>query len=213
MPDIEQLKKDICLVGRRMYERGLVAARDGNISYRLGDGRFLSTPAGVSKGFMTPDMISIVDSEGTQLEGDVPRSSEILLHLEVYRRRSDVTAVCHAHPPHATAFAVANQEPPTGVMPEVEVHLGRVPVACYELPGTEDLAATIRPLLDVSPRAILLANHGAVTYDTTLEQSYLNMELLESYCQIIMLSQSLGGYKPLDEKRIRQLHEVRRQRS
>lgn len=114
-----ELKREICEVGRRMYERGFVAANDGNISYRLGDGRFLCTPTGVSKGFLKPADIAVVDDQGNQISGAKPRTSEIKLHLQIYAELPEINAVAHAHPPHATAFAVAGIDIPSCILPEV----------------------------------------------------------------------------------------------
>src|SRR5579859_7754672 len=129
-----KIKEQICEIGRRVYAKGFAAANDGNISYRIGENEVMCSPTMVSKGFMKPDDICKVDLEGKQLAGTRKRSSEILLHLSVYKHRPDVKAVVHCHPPHATAFAVAGEPVPNCVLPEVEVFLGEVPTAMYETP-------------------------------------------------------------------------------
>ena len=130
-----EIKQQICEFGRRMYEKGYVAANDGNISVRIGGGKYLCTPTGVSKGALTPEMICVVDDDGNQIGGTWPKTSEVLLHLEIFHELPEINAVVHAHPPHATAFAVAGVELPTCVLPEVEIFIGRVPLAEYDTPG------------------------------------------------------------------------------
>ncbi len=159
----KQLKEQICEIGRRLYNRGFAAANDGNITVRLNERELLCTPTMVSKGFMKPEDICKVDYEGKQLAGTRKRTSEVLLHLAVYKHRPDVQAVVHCHPPHATAFAVAHEPIPKCVLPEVEVFLGEVPIAKYETPGDQRLPDTIVPYVK-DCNTILLANHGTVTF-------------------------------------------------
>ena len=168
-----QLREQICEIGRRVYNRGFAAANDGNITIRINDRDVLCTPTMVSKGFMKPDDICKVDYEGKQLAGKRKRSSEILLHLSVYKHRPDVMAVVHCPPPHATAFAVAHEPIPKCVLPEVEVFLGEVPISVYETPGGQKFADTIVPYVK-DCNTILLANHGTVTFGPTLEKAYWN---------------------------------------
>src|SRR6476620_1352798 len=158
-----ELKKQICDIGRRLYAKGFAAANDGNITVRLNDKELLCTPTMVSKGFLKPEDMCKGDYEGKQLAGTRKRTSEVLLHLSVYKHRPDVQAVVHCHPPHATAFAVAGEPIPTCVLPEVEVFLGIVPTAVYETPGSQKFADTIVPHLKES-NTIILANHGTVTF-------------------------------------------------
>ena len=146
----------------------------------------------VSKGFMKPEDICKVDYEGKQLAGTRKRSSEILLHLAVYKNRPDVKAVVHCHPPHATAFAVAGEPIPKCVLPEVEVFLGEVPTAKYETPGTQKFADTIVPHPEVG-NTIILANHGTVTFGPDLEKAYWNSEIIDAYCKILILAKQLGS--------------------
>jgi L-fuculose-phosphate aldolase len=205
-----EVKKQICELGRRMYERGFVAANDGNISFRLGGGRFLCTPTGVSKGHMKPEMISVVDDKGKQLSGSLPRTSEILLHLEIYHELPEMNAVCHAHPPHATAFAIAGISPPACILPEVEVLLGTVPIAEYDTPGSKQFAQTILPHLRKKANTILLANHGAVACDKTLEQAYFHLETLDTYCRILLLSKQVGNVRQLPADKMQDLMEIKK---
>ena len=178
-----RLKEDIVEVGRRIYNLGFVAANDGNISVRVGDDEILTTPTGVSKGFMTPDMIIRVDMAGNKLEGELNPSSELKLHLEVYKQRPDVRAVLHAHPPVATAFAVAGIPLDKPVLPEIVISLGRIPIAKYATPSTEELPASVRPYLE-DHDAVLLENHGALTVGSNLFNALFKMEQIEHFAKI-----------------------------
>ncbi len=191
MSNIEQLKTEICAIGRRMWQRELVAGSDGNISVRLNAEQVLCTPTMCCKGFLEPEEICLLNMSGEQLAGDKRRSSEALLHLEILKARSDVMSVVHCHPPHATAFAITGRSVPMGVMAEADVFLGDVPIVPYETPGTAAFSQTILPFVHDS-NACLLANHGAVTYGPSLEQAYNLMEVLDAYCRILLLSEQLG---------------------
>lgn len=205
-----EIKQKICDIGRRMYEQGFVAANDGNITYRLGDGRYLCTPTGVSKGFLKPSDIAVVDDKGKQIGGDKPRTSEILLHLEIFHELPEINAVCHAHPPHATAFAVAGIDVPTRILPEVEIFIGQVPLADYDTPGGKDFAETILPHLRNKANTILLANHGAVACDKDLEQSYFHLETLDMYCHILLLAKQVGNVQQLPEQKVNELLDIKK---
>ncbi len=209
MPIEWEIKREICEVGRRMYDKGFVAANDGNISYRLGPNRFLCTPTGVSKGFLKPADIALVDGQGRQLSGGKPRTSEIKLHLRIYGELPGINAVCHAHPPHATAFAVAGMTLPSAILPEVEILIGQVPLADYDTPGTDQFADTILPHLRNKANTILLANHGAVACDRTLEQAYFHLETLDMYCQILLLSKEVGGIRQIPAPKVRELLDIK----
>ncbi len=203
-------RREICELGRRMYEKGFVAANDGNISCRLGDGRYLCTPTMVSKGFLKPSDIAVVDSKGKQLDGAKPRTSEIMLHLEIYDELPEINAVCHAHPPHATAFAVAGIDVPSCILPEVEVFIGQVPIAEYDTPGGKSFAETVLPHLRNKANTILLANHGAVACDKTLEQAYFHLETLDMYCQILLLSKDVGNVRQISDEKVRDLLDMKK---
>src|SRR5436190_16311169 len=166
-----KLKEQMCEIGRRLYNRGFAAANDGNITVRLNDREILCTPTMVSKGFLKPEDICKVDYEGKQLAGTRKRTSEVLLHLAVYKNRPDVNAVVHCHPPHATAFAVAHEPIPNCVLPEVEVFLGEIPITKYETPGDQRFADTVLPFVKKS-NVIILANHGTVSFGETVEKAY-----------------------------------------
>ncbi|HKI32710.1 MAG TPA: class II aldolase/adducin family protein, partial [Gemmataceae bacterium] len=192
MVNIQKIKQEICDIGDRLYKKGFAAANDGNISYRLNDKEVLCTPTMICKGFMKCEDMCKVDLEGKQLAGTRKRSSEILLHLAVYKNRPDVKAVVHCHPPHATAFAVAGVPIPQCILPEVEVFLGDVPTARYETPGTQKFADTIVPHLKAS-NTIILANHGTVTFGPDLEKAYWNSEIIDAYCKILILAKQIGN--------------------
>jgi L-fuculose-phosphate aldolase len=187
----QQHREFLCEIGRRLYARGFVAANDGNLTVRLGEGVFLCTPTMTSKGFLRPEDLCLVDADGRQLAGPRPRTSEVLLHLAIYRTRPDVQAVVHCHPPHATAFAIAGEPIPKGVLAEVEVFLGEVPLTKYETPGTQQFADTIVPYVR-DCNTIVLANHGTVTFGTTLEQAWFHTEIIDAYCRILLLARPLG---------------------
>ncbi len=196
-----QIKQEMCEIGRRIYNKGFAAANDGNISYRISEKEVLCSPTMISKGFMKPDDICMVDMEGNQLAGKRKRSSEILLHLTIMKTRSDVKSVVHCHPPHATAFAVAHEPIPQCVLPEVEVFLGDVPITKYETPGGQAFADTVKPFVEKC-NVLILANHGTVSFGETVERAYWWTEILDAYCRILMLSRDLGRVNFLGEQKI-----------
>lgn len=204
-----KLKETICEIGRRLYNRGFAAANDGNISIRLGDNRFLCTPTGVSKGFLKPEDMCVVDLDGKQISGVKRRTSEILLHLAIYKERPDIGGVVHCHPPHATAFAVAGEPIPKCVLPEVEVFLGEVPIAKYETPGTQRFAETILPYLR-DCNTIILANHGTVAFAKDLMTAYFNTEIIDAYCRILLLAHQLGPINYLSEQHVGELMDFKK---
>jgi L-fuculose-phosphate aldolase len=196
-----ELRDAVCDIGRRLHERGFVAAWDGNISHRLPDGTFLCTPTMCPKGRLRPDELCTVDAEGRQLGGPRARTSEILLHLAIYRQRTDVQAVVHAHPPHATAFAITGEPVPNGVLPEVEYFLGIVPTVPYQTPGTAKFAESVVPYLDRT-NTLVLANHGTVSFAPTLELAWGCTEILDAFCRILLLARPLGGTRRLSEEQV-----------
>ena len=208
MANVHQVKKDICEIGRRIYDKGFAAANDGNISVRISENEVLCTPTMQSKGFLKPDDICLIDFNGKQLAGRKKRSSEALLHLEIYRKREDIKSVVHCHPPHATAFAVAREPIPQCVLPEVEVFLTDVPITKYETPGGQAFADTIQPFVDKT-NIIILANHGTVSYGEDVERAYWWTEILDAYCRILLLAKSLGGVNYFSEEKERELLELK----
>jgi L-fuculose-phosphate aldolase len=192
-----------------VYAKGFAAANDGNISVRLSDREVLCSPTMMSKGFLKPEDMCVVDYEGNQLRGTRKRSSEILLHLAVYKHRPDVQAVVHCHPPHATAFAVAGVPIPQCILPEVEVFLGEVPTAIYETPGTQKFADTIVPHLK-SSNTIILANHGTVTFGPDLEKAYWNSEIIDAYCRILILARQIGNVNYFTDGQTKELLDLKK---
>lgn len=208
MANLHKLKQDICEIGRRIYAKGFAAANDGNITVRTGENEFLCTPTMHCKGFLKPEDICLIDFTGKQLSGIKKRSSEALLHLEIYRQRPDVKSVVHCHPPHACAFAIAREPIPQCILPEVEVFLGDVPITKYETPGGQAFAETIQPFVKKT-NIILLANHGTVSYGTDVERAYWWTEILDAYCRMLLLSKQLGRVNYFDETKERELLELK----
>ncbi len=207
MPGENDLRQQLCEIGRRMYARGMVAANDGNLSVRLSDGNILTTPTGVSKGFMSPETMAIVDRESRVLGGGKP-STEILMHLFIYRERPEVRAVVHAHPIHATGFAMAGLALENCVAAEIIATLGSIPLANYGTPSTPELGESLRPHIHRAD-AILLANHGVVTMGADLGEAYFRLERVEHYAQIVAVARQLGGEKSLPRGEVEKLFALR----
>ena len=207
-----EIKKQICDIGKRIYDRGMVAANDGNISVKISDNEFLCTPTGVSKGFMTPEYICKVDAKGNviQANGNFKPSSEIKMHMRVYEQRPDVKSVVHAHPIYATSFAIAGIPLTQPIMPEAVIALGCVPIAEYGTPSTMEIPDAIEKYLPYFD-AVLLANHGALAYSDSLLAAYHKMESLEFYAELLFKAKQLGGPKELSSTQVEQLYEIRRQ--
>ena len=207
-----EIKKQICEIGKRIYDRGMVAANDGNISVKINDNEFLCTPTGVSKGFMTPDYICRVDKDGKVLEanGSFKPSSEIKMHMRVYAQRPDVQSVVHAHPIYATSFAIAGIPLTQPIMPEAVIALGCVPIAEYGTPSTNEIPDAVEKYLPYFD-AVLLANHGALSFSDSLLAAYHKMESLEFYAQLLFNARQLGGPKELSDEQVKGLYEIRRQ--
>ncbi len=208
MPTESQLRADIVEVGRRLYARGYTASNDGNISVRLDATRLLMTPKNVSKGFMTPEMMCITDLDGVKLAGERDPSSEMQMHLEVYRQRQDVQAVVHAHPPIATGFAVAGIPLDRAVLAEVVTTLGSVPIAEYATPSTKELPDAVRKYVKAHD-GMLLANHGALTVGADLYAAYYKMETVEHFAKISLVARLLGGERLLSREEVFRLQGLR----
>src|SRR5438105_3470471 len=203
-----QLRADIVEVGRRMYARGYTASNDGNISVRLGSDRLLMTPKSVCKGFMTPDMMCVTDLDGRKLQGERDPSSEMLMHLEVYRQRPDVQAVVHAHPPIATGFAVAGIPLDRAVLAEVLTTLGSIPIAEYATPSTRELPEAVRKYIKAHD-GMLLANHGALTVGADLFGAYYKMETIEHFAKISLVARLLGRENLIAREEVDRLQGLR----
>jgi len=203
-----KLKDLMCDIGRRIWLKGFCAGNEGNHSYRISENRILCTPTGISKGNLKPEDLCIVDMEGKQVAGSRKRTSEIRLHLAIYRLRPDVKAVIHSHPPHATAFAVAGVDLPTCIHPEAEIFLGPVKTAKYVTPGDNRLGESIAPFVKDS-NTILLGNHGVVCYDPDLEQAYYKLEIVDAYARILLLAKQVGNVRPLAADEMKELLQLK----
>ena len=209
MADETRLREEIVEAGRRLYKKGFVAANDGNVSVRLDGGRILITPSGVCKGDMDPGMMVVVDGDGKVLSGRLRPSSEMKMHLAVYRIRDDVKAIVHAHPPKATAFAVAGLPLDKLTLPEVVFSLGSVAFSEYGTPSTKQVPeAVVRVIGDAG--AVLLANHGALTVGAGVMDAYFRMETLEHFAAITLYARLLGGERELSPKEEGELIRIRR---
>jgi L-fuculose-phosphate aldolase len=191
-PEAEEIKKEICAAGRKLWMRQYVDGNGGNISYRIGPNAVLCTPSLVSKFDLTPADICLTDIDGKQIAGSKTRSSELLLHLEIYKAVPQAKAVVHCHPPHATAYAITGCLPPGLIIPEFEVIVGKVAVAPYETPGTMAFAETVLPYVK-NHNTVLLANHGIVCWADTVTRAEWCAEVLDTYCWILMLAAQLGA--------------------
>jgi L-fuculose-phosphate aldolase len=199
----------ICEVGRRLYLRNYVAANDGNISVRLSDGTILATPTNVSKGYMDEDMLVKLNPDGSLISSGLKPSSEIKMHLRVYEQNSEVFGIVHAHPPVSTAFAIAGIKLDQPTSPEAVVNLGVIPIAPYATPGTEEVAESIAPFCKTHT-AVLLANHGALTWGKDLSEAYFRMESLEHVANMTMLANFvIGRVNVLSQNQVDKLSTLR----
>jgi L-fuculose-phosphate aldolase len=204
----QTLRADTVEIGRRLHERGYVAASDGNISVRLDERSLLTTPKGVSKGFLTPEMMVVTDLEGRRLAGERDPSSELLMHLVVYRHRPEIKAVVHAHPPVATGFAVAGIPLTRAVLAEVITTLGSIPIADYGTPSTRELADEVQKYIKAHD-GLLLANHGALTLGADLFGAYYKMETVEHFARISLVARLLGRERVLSREEVQRLQDLR----
>jgi L-fuculose-phosphate aldolase len=202
------MKNNIIEAGERAYARGYVAANDGNISARIDKKHVLITPTGVSKGFMKASDLIVVDMNGKIVGGKKKPSSEIQMHLQIYKVRTDVNSVCHLHPPYATGFAVAGIPLDQDVLSEAAIVLGKVPLVEYGTPGSEELYSKL--LLHLGNLdAFLLANHGALTVGTDVFDAYFRMETLEHYAHILFIAKQLGNVNTLNTEQVQKLAALR----
>lgn len=204
----EQVRADIVEIGRRLWDRGYVASNDGNISVRIDDTRLITTPKSVSKGFMTADMMVVTDLSGKKLAGERDPSSELKMHLQVYRDRPDARAVVHAHPPTATGFAVAGIPLDRAVLAEVVTTLGSIPIAEYATPSTDELPQACSKYLKAHD-GLLLANHGALAIGPDLFTAYHRMETIEHFAKISLVTRTLGRENLLSRAEVNRLQNLR----
>jgi L-fuculose-phosphate aldolase len=191
-PEAEEIKKEICAVGRKLWMRQFVDGNGGNISYRIGPNEVICTPTLVSKYDLTPEDLSLVDLEGNQVAGTKPRTSEIFLHLEIYKAVAEAKSCVHCHPPHATAYAITGRVPPNRVIPEFEVFIGKVAISPYETPGTTAFAETVIPFVKTH-NTVLLANHGIICWADSVTHAEWYAEVLDTYCWTLMLASQLDA--------------------
>ena len=208
-PAAEKLKKEICDIGRRIWMREYCDGNGGNISARIAPDRFICTPTGVSKGFMTPDMLCMVDGRGNQVAGTWKRSSEITTHLAIYNTTPEAASVCHAHPCHAGAFAIKGMQPPPYLIPELEVFVGTVAFAEYKTPGSPEMAEAIKPLAP-QHQSIIMGNHGVITWGKSVEDAYFKMEITDAYCRTVILAQAIPGGASIPCEKIGELLEIKK---
>jgi L-fuculose-phosphate aldolase len=203
-----EYRQDIIDVGKLVFQKGWVAANDGNLTIRLDRDRILATPTGICKGMMDHDDLIIVDMKGQKIEGKRECTSEIAMHLTVYELRPDIRSVVHAHPPVATGFATAGRALNLALLPEVIIGLGCVPLADYGLPGTPELT---RPMLPLIPKydAIMMGNHGAVCYGPDVYKAFFKMETVEHFARINFVAEMLGGAKALPRVEVDKLLDSR----
>lgn len=203
-----ELRHDLCVAGRWLYERGFAVGTEGNLSVRLDAERVLTTPCGACKGRMAPEDLVITDLEGRRLAGDCSPSSELSMHLLFYRLRFDVRAICHAHPPIATGFAAAGRALDKAMLPEIVVSLGYIPLAQYATPGTPDLSAALEPFVPHHD-AILMANHGVVVSGPDLLTAFCRMEAVEQFAKTTLVTELLGRQTLLSDRDVETLLEAR----
>jgi L-fuculose-phosphate aldolase len=213
----EQLRQDVVLVGKLMYEKGLIVGIDGNISARLDNGHILLTPSGLCKGMMTPDQLIVVDMAGqkvgpaTAANRHLNPTSETPMHLEAYRQRPDVMAVVHSHAPHAVALTLAGISLAECMIPETIVNLGLIPTLPYATPASPENAAAIREVIK-GHDALLLERHGTLTVSTQhVLDAYFRTEMLEQAARVTYMFKLLGGGQPLPAFQVEKLLETRRQ--
>ncbi len=206
---IYEVRHEIVRLGKLLHDKGLIAATDGNISVRLSDHTILVTPTCMSKGMMTPEDLVIVDNNGKRLEGFREVSSEVAMHMMIYRTRPDVSAIVHAHPPTATGFAAAGMALDQPLISEVVLTLGSVPLARYGTPGTDELVSALQPLV-TDHNAILMANHGVVAYAEDLLTAYMYMETVEHFAKIALTAHLLGQQQILSDEKVAKLLETRK---
>lgn len=192
IPEAEAIKKEICAVGRKLWMRQYVDGNGGNISYRIGPNEVICTPTLISKYDLTPEDLCMVDLEGNQIAGTTRRTSEIFLHLEIYKAVPEAKSCVHCHPPHATAYAITGKVPPNLVIPEFEVFIGKVAISPYKTPGTAEFAQTVLPFVK-NHNTVLLANHGIICWGDTVTHAEWYAEVLDTYCWTLMLASQLGA--------------------
>lgn len=208
-PEIQALKEQICQIGERIWNKGYVDGNGGNITVRVGDNLVLCTPTLISKGFMTPDDICMVDLDGNQVAGTRPRTSEVNTHLGIMKSEPKALSCVHAHPVYATAFAVAGVVPPSCLIPEPEVFLGEIGFASYQTPGTPENAKEVGALAK-RHQSILMQNHGVICWGKDVEDAFWKMENTDAFCQTVSISMQIGGPKSYSPEKLKDLITIRK---
>jgi L-fuculose-phosphate aldolase len=203
-----QYRSDIIEICKRVHANGWVASNDGNISIKISPNEVICTPTGMSKGYLTPDQLVKVDMEGNKLEGELEASSEVKIHLDVYRNKKGINSAVHAHPPYSTAYAVAGMPLDQCVIPEIIVSLGSIPLTEYGTPSTHEIPDNIRKYLQ-DHNAFLLENHGAFAIGADVYQAYYRMESMELFAKISLLAKMLGNVKNISEENVRKIMDLR----
>ncbi len=204
----QEFREDIVRVCRLIYQKGWVAANDGNVSIRLDKDRIMCTPTAISKGMVNSEDIIVCDMDGNKVEGNRERTSEIAMHMAIYSLREDVRSVVHAHPPVATGFATAGRPLDKALLPEVIIQLGAVPLASYGLPGTPALSEGMLPFIPHYD-ALLLENHGCTSYGRDVWEAFFRMEIVEHFARITFVAEMLGGARPLPREEVEKLFAAR----
>lgn len=208
MTNEKALREQLVEVCRQLYRKELIVATDGNVSARLGD-HFLTTPSGVCKGELTPDMVVVVDAQGQRVRGDLKPSTEFGMHLAIYQVRPDIGAIVHAHPPTATAFSVAGVSLEAPILTEVVLTVGSIPTTPYATPGTPEVGEAVQEVARTRD-AFILDHHGAVTVGRTLAEAFYRMETVEQTAKVHLIAHQLGGIRPLGPRQVEALDEIRR---
>jgi len=203
-----QYRSDIIEICKRVHSNGWVASNDGNISIRISPNEVLCTPTGMSKGYLTPDQLVKVDMDGNKLEGALEASSEVKIHLDVYKHKEGINSAVHAHPPYSTAYAVAGIPLDQCVIPEIIVSLGSIPLTAYGTPSTQEIPENIRKHLQ-DHNAFLMENHGAFAIGADVYQAYYRMESMELFAKISLLAKTLGNVNNISEDNVRKIIELR----
>ncbi|MDA7952183.1 MAG: class II aldolase/adducin family protein [Pirellulaceae bacterium] len=209
MVNLFKAKDHLCKIGKKLYDKGLTTATDGNLSLKIAENRLLCTPTSLCKGELTRDDLVMVDLEGNKIAGRREPSSELRLHLAIYKQNKRIQSVLHCHPPNGLAFAATQRPIPNGVLSEVELFLGEIPTIPYAPPGSLEFANSIISYVDKAKVAVL-ANHGTVSWDTSLEKACATTEMLESYCKVLISSGQLGEVASLTSQQIRELIQIKK---
>ena len=210
-PEITVLRQRMADIGQRIWNKDYVDGNGGNLTIRVGDNLVLCTPTLISKGFMTADDMCLVDLDGIQKAGTRKRTSEVMTHIGIMKRQPKAKSCCHAHPPHATAFAVASVVPPTCMIPEAEVFLGQIGLAPYQTPGSPENADTVGEI-GVTHQSVLMENHGVITWGKDIEDAYWKMENTDAYCKTVWMASQLNGgkMKTITGSQAKELIEIRK---